>query len=433
MSKKALAIGMAVILVVGTGITLFFVLRPSREDTLIIHNWHDFLAPGLREEFQQHYYRQTGRRIRVQERLFDSNETLRTRLVTANAPADIIIPSDYMLEDLWNRNLLKPLDLNRLPSLTRVVGEGENAKREINPTVLDPFVTNALTKITDNVVYGIPYFYGTMGILYDTRTPGLAEMIYEHGWASLWNHNATLTPGLTAAQRAFVPSIKEIGRESYTAAQFVLNRQDLLDLSNNGTDFGLEYRELIDSLFDETTQARISAAGQLLQGINPDVVFEIDQGKTDMITGDGDQHFGMEWSVSAIYAMMENQYLQYHVPREGTNLWVDAIAIPRRAVNLSAAYAFIEWILSPDVARRNMEWVGGSTPVIATAEAYFTYLNTKSDMFDGRPAQKANFLETLFPSRQEFNVLPRTGIMRYLGDLEGSLEDMFLQFRMSFI
>ena len=500
MRKKIIAIAMVIILVVGAGITTWLVMRVPRSQTLRIYNWGDFIERDLIRDFQRHWQRETGRRFRVVYRTFESNEAMYNNVVRNRADFDLLIPSDYKIEQMRGEGLLQPLNPEWLPSLTEQVralpysylpdDQGmltiPRMTHQWRSDIISPRILDAMDFLTPsdaygvNTLYAVPYFYGTLGILYDSSvTVGnlipLDYLVYRLGWASLWladsdtvsnayldviinDHHAvqqaelpiseqtpmtdSLRDSIRVAIRNTIPSMKSIGRDSFTVAKLVYHREEILSLDlGNAADLARR-DEIMREIFEQPVGVnaaqdmadRIGIAEDLLNSQHSSTFYEIDLGKMRLINGEGPHVLGAEWSVSAVFAMMSNTNLAYHVPPEGTNLWVDAMVIPTRARNVRAAHAFIEFISRPVNAMRNMDWVGGTSPILTAANAHGHYLRTQSQLFDHITPQgqlwRDRFIdEGIFPTEA---VLTNGGIMRFLGDTFAmNIDAMMLRVRAS--
>ncbi|MCL2850825.1 MAG: extracellular solute-binding protein [Firmicutes bacterium] len=463
MSKKVIAIAMVVILLVGGGLTAWLVTRTPRRDILRIGNWGHFLCPDLVSEFQAHHRQVTGNRnfrVRVQE--FAANQSMYTALRYNRSDHDIMAPSDYMIERLISRNLLQPLDTsrlffynldnygNRIPVTGGEYGEYErfywyesNFDNSVPSFFKDQVFAAAPTRTRmvegETVIdrFAIPYFYGTMGVMYDpTRmvsvggvstfadTDAASAWIENNGWASIWE----------AQNNGIVSFIKQNARDTYGIAQLMLNRTALLNAADDEARM-----EIIRPLFADTSLQQITNAENLLLTLQGSTVIESnDNALTHFGSGvNTSGQLGLEWNVSAAWAMASNHNVRYHVPTEGTNLWVDSLVIPRRAGNVDAAYAFINFIMNQDNARRNADFVKGTSPIAEVAQNQFNEFSnfTHADfyreeiIFFDAPANnqdfidwRTNFLYTMFPLESGSNALDRAGIKRYLDRHPGNTD-----------
>ena len=449
MSRKLIAFVLVGVLCVGAGIGIWLAVRVPRDMQLRFLNWGQFIDESLIDDFETWYRQQPGihRRFRVDIAYYTSNDGLYNMITTGGRQVDLIVPSDYMLERLIRENRVQPLDMSLLPSITRSV---EGGGYEFDPEIIDPAITGPVTGSTfrrygdpANVVYGIPYMYGTMGILYDTRVVDI-ELLERYGWALLWANDPEITPSLTPAQRTQIGqvSMKDIGRENHAVAQFARLRADLLEVE------GQERLDMINErVFTVTNQADIDVARDFLLRQPANTRYEPtgDDRMSDIFEGNATQAIGSEWSVNAVWAMKvgeESRFFEYFIPEEGTNLWINTMAIPRNANSASVAHAhaFINFINNRnhqgrDIPAQNMQAIGGTSPIISSQLAVFEYFYNESTMFDARPEQRESLLEAWFPGVRMGNDGPvtntaitgRSGTMRsFSTELDDAISAMML-------
>ncbi|WP_336790620.1 ABC transporter substrate-binding protein [Paenibacillus sp. MMO-177] len=269
------------------------------KDTLTIYNWGDYIDPELLDEFQK----ETG--IKVIYQTFDSNEAMMTKIEQGGTTFDVSIPSEYAIDKMKEENLLIPLDKSKLPNL-----------KYIDPSFLN------LSFDPDNK-YSIPYFWGTVGIVYN---PDLTDLKF-HSWNDLWD-----------------PSLK--------------NQILLLDGAREVIGMGLN--SLHYSLND-TNEEHLQAAKAKLGTLTPNVKAIVGD-EIKLLLANEEAAVGLVWSGDASEIMSENEKLDYVVPEEGSNLWFDNMVIPKTAKNIEGAHKFINFMLDPKHAAQNAEYVGYSTP-----------------------------------------------------------------------
>ncbi|MCL2755938.1 MAG: PotD/PotF family extracellular solute-binding protein [Firmicutes bacterium] len=453
MTKKTIAIICIAVLLIGGGLTTWLLIRVPRSQTLRIFIWDHFMAEGIENQFQRYWRDHTGRRFRVVIGTYSSNDDLRRALVNERADWDIIVPSDYMLERLVAENRVRPLNLSRIYNLTptgtdsivrNIAPEGETANWQFNPDVIDSRITGHIHRDTTAPVFGIPYLYGTMGVFIDNRINGLREAVEHYGWASLWAHDAELTPTWVSefgVARNIQPSTKAIGRENYTLARLAMHRDELLTLN------GQALADRLDELFGaapqdgrETFQEELTEVLRFLQRMHPQRIFESgDQTLEEFYSSTNQHHMAFEWSVSAVYVMQYSNHranFEYIIPEEGTNLWINNFAIPTNphghTRNVDAAYGFIEWMMRPENASRNMAWSGSSTPIIEAADELFYYFDNESTLFNNIPENrreewKEMFLRAFFP--MQFNdIMERAAVMRHFGENRDQMLETYLMY-----
>lgn len=272
----------------------------SGANTLTIYNWGDYIDPDLLTRFQQ----ETG--ITVIYQTFDSNEAMLTKIEQGGTTFDVAVPSDYAISKMKEENLLLPVDHAKIPNLSHIDSRFLNLD-------FDP----------DNE-YSVPYFWGTVGIVYN---PDLAKGLTFNSWDDLWN-----------------PQLKD----------------DVLLTDGAREIMGMALSSLGYSLND-TNEDHLQQALRKLEKLSPNVKAVVGD-EIKMLLAGGEAAAGVVFSGDAAEIMDENDKLDYVVPKEGSNLWFDNMVIPKTAKNLDGAHKFINFMLEPDVAAQNAEYVGYATP-----------------------------------------------------------------------
>lgn len=274
-------------------------------DKLIIYNWGDYIDPDLLTKFTE----QTG--IQVQYDTFDSNEGLYTKLKQGGTTFDIVVPSDYMIDKMAKDGLLNKLDKSKLEYFEDI--DPKFLKKSFDP----------------NNDYSIPYFWGTVGIVYNKT---MVDKAPEH-WEDLW-------------------------REEY--------RNDILLVDGAREVMGFGLNSLGYSV-NSKDMNQLKEVEQKLNKLTPNVKAIVgDELKGYMIQGDA--AIGVSFSGEASEMLDGNEDLVYVVPSEGSNLWFDNIVIPKTAVHHEEAYAFINFLMKPENAAQNAEYIGYATPSMKAKE-----------------------------------------------------------------
>lgn len=269
-------------------------------NTLTIFNWGDYIDADLVDKFEQ----ETG--FKVIYETFDSNEAMMTKIEQGGTAYDIAVPSEYAIEKMKEEDLLLPVDHSKIPNL-----------KYIDPRFMDlPF--------DPENEYSIPYFWGTVGILYNTDILGDKEIT---SWNDLWD------PELKN-QILLIDGAREVMGMGLNSLHYSLNDKD--------KDHLIEAKEKLD---------------RLTPNIKAIVGDEI-----RMLMENDEAGIGVVWSGTAQELMWEKDNLEYVVPEEGSNLWFDNMVIPKTAKNPEAAHQFMNFILDPENAAQNTEYVGYSTP-----------------------------------------------------------------------
>lgn len=272
----------------------------SGGNTLTIYNWGDYIDPELIEQFEE----ESG--IKVIYQTFDSNEAMMTKIKQGGTTFDVAVPSEYAISKMKEDNLLLPIDHEKLPNLKHI----------------DPDFMN-LSFDPDNA-YSVPYFWGTVGIIYN---PNMAPDLTFESWDDLWD-------------------------ESLRNNVFLLDgAREVMGMGLNSLGYSL----------NDTNEVHLQEALAKLSELTPNVKAIVGD-EIKMLIANEEAAAGLVWSGDASEIMDENEELDYVVPREGSNLWFDNMVIPKTAKNLEGAHAFINFMLDPEVAAQNTEYVGYSTP-----------------------------------------------------------------------
>lgn len=320
-------------------------------NTLTIYNWGDYIDPELLTKFQE----ETG--ITVIYQTFDSNEAMLTKIEQGGTTFDVAIPSDYAISKMREENLLIPLDHSKLPNL-----------KNIDPSFLN------LSFDPENK-YSAPYFWGTLGIVYN---PKLTNLKF-HSWDDLWNpslhNNVLLTDGA----------------------------REVLGMSLSSLGYSL----------NDTNDQHLQAALAKLKKLTPNVKAIVGD-EIKMLLANNEAAAGLVFSGDASEIMDQNPDLDYVVPDQGSNLWFDNMVIPKTAANIDGAHKFINFMMNPEVAAQNAEYVGYATPNDAALKLLPEDISSD---------------ERFYPSKQ---VLKRLEVFDNLGKkMLVHYNELFLQFKMN--
>lgn len=268
--------------------------------TISVYNWGEYIDPELIDQFEE----ETN--ISVVYETFDSNESMMTKIEQGGTTYDVAMPSEYAIEKMKENDLLHPIDHELIPNL-------EN----IDPYFLDlPF--------DPGNEYSVPYFWGTVGIAFN---PTLLEGQTFESWDDLWD-----------------PTLEQEVILVDSAREVIGMGLNSLGYSLNSTDLG-ELREATDKL---------KTMGPNVKAIIGDEIVEMMRREEAAVA--------VTWSGQAADMMWINEDIDYSVPEEGSNLWFDNMIIPKTAGNVEGAHAFINFMLDPEVAAQNADYVGYSTP-----------------------------------------------------------------------
>lgn len=283
-------------------ITLFtlFVLSgcSSSKEKLYVFNVGDYMDMDVIKDFEEEF------ECKVIYEEYASNEDLFVKIKTSKQAYDVIFPSDYMLERLASHDLVEKLDKEKI----------ENYK------YIDDYYLNR--DFDPNNDFSLPYMAGTVGIVYNAEK--YPEGIDE--WADLWNEKYERDVVLYYSQRdVLMVALKKLG--------YSMNTQNP----------------------DELEEAKLELIKQkpLIYGYLGDEI-------KDILVAE-DANIGVVYSGDAGVIMSLNDNFKYSLPKEGTNLWIDLMAIPKNSQNPDLAYEFINFLLRPDIQARNAEYLQYST------------------------------------------------------------------------
>lgn len=277
--------------------------QPYAGQTLHVYNWGEYTGENIISGFEE----LTGAKVIMDN--FDSNEQMYIKVANGDA-YDVLVPSDYMIQRMMQEKMLQKLEPEtRKECLSELVDA-------IKGLPYDP-----------KNEYSIPYFWGTVGIVYD-KTKVSEEDLEKDGWDIFLDQKFKGDIYLYDSERdSFMMALKALGYSMNTTSQDELNDA---------------YNWLI----------------QCVQTMDPEIV-------TDEIIDNMAQArkaLGLIYSGDAAYVMSENENMGFYMPKSGTNLWSDAMVIPKNAKNPKLANEFIRYITSYDAAMDNSSYVGYTSP-----------------------------------------------------------------------
>ena len=266
-----------------------------------------------------------------------------TEVVKGDSQIDLVCPSEYAIQKLMQKGLLHKLDMSNesYKNLSYVYPEIRDKVDEIFSSIPVDGKPSAMND------YFVPYMWGTLGILYNTKY--VTENDLEQGWGLLWNsgNNPALVGKIL---------MKDSVRDIYAASVIYLKETN--QLPDRYKDYSIE--ELINTVDGELitlTKQVLIEQRKNLKG------YEVDFGKDDMINQIA--YVDLAWSGDALWAIEESYIeaeddylLDYLVPESGGNIWFDGWCIPTSAENVSAAKMFIDFLCRPDIAMMNSMNIG---------------------------------------------------------------------------
>lgn len=301
----------AVFILLAAGLISIKNYAMTHNDELYVYNWGEYIDDEVISMFEE----ETG--IKVIYDMFETNEEMYPVIDAGAVRYDAVCPSDYMIQRMVENDMLAEINLDNVPNID-----------QINPVYLE-----MCQAFDPQNRYCVPYCWGTVGIIYNTRRLDELGVEPPKRWSDLWN------PALSG----------EILMQDSVRDAFMVALKDL-GYSMNTTD-----------------PAQLQEAKELLIAQKPLVqAYVIDQVRDKMIGGEA--AVGVIYSGELLYIQEEvetldlDYQLDYVIPEEGTNLWVDGWVIPANAQNKENAEKWINFLCRPDIALRNFEYITYPTP-----------------------------------------------------------------------
>ena len=325
---------------------------PDTGVTINVYNWGEYIANGTdgSMDVNAEFTRRTG--IRVNYTTFDTNESLYSKLAGGGASYDVIIPSDYMISKMAREGMLEELNFDNIPNFQYIDEQFRNPE-------YDP----------ENK-YSVPYTWGVVGIFYNKNYVDAEET---KSWRVLWDE-----------QYSGKILMFDNPRDAFAIAQARLG------FSLNTTDEG-EWEEAAMLLKEQKP---------LVQAYVMDQIFD----KMES----GEAWLAPYYSGDAGILVENNDNIEFVIPEEGTNYFVDAMCIPANAEHKTEAELYINFLCDPEIAAANMDYVGYATPESAAKE----YLSPEvvenpifypdetvlenTEVFVNLPAETSALLDTLW-------------------------------------
>ena len=281
----------------------------SSSNTLTVLNYGKYIDESVLKQFEA----ETGIDVKYEE--YESPEEMYTKYKAGAIDYDVICTSEYIIQKLINEGEVLEHDYATLPNYQN----------------LDSDILTLAQSYDPNNTYTLPYFYGTVGIVYDTTKVTEEEV---SSWNILWDEKyANEIIIMNSVRDAFIPALKLSGyginegsEEKLREALHLLDKQ-----------FPIVYAYFVDEIGDE------------------------------MISGNA--QMALIYSGEAAYAMDFNENLAYTIPEEGSNIWIDSWFIPKTCQNKEAALLFMDYLCSKEAGMANFEYVYYASPLVPVVEA----------------------------------------------------------------
>ncbi len=272
---------------------------------VVVYNWGEFIDPAVNKMFTE----ETGIKVVYSE--YANNEEMYAKVEPGNVSYDVIFPSDYMVEKMINKDLLEKLDFSKIPNY-------ENIDERFKNLQYDP-----------NNEYSIPYMWGTVGIVYNKK------MVNEpvDSWDILWDAKYKDQIVMYDSERdSLMVALKKLG--------YSMNTRD-------------------EKQLEEAKNLLIEQAPLVLSYVG-------DEGKNKMVSEEA--ALMVAYAGDAMVMVQENPDLEFVIPKEGSNFYVDTMVMPKNATNKDNAYAYMNFLCRPEIAAMNAAEIGYSTPISAARE-----------------------------------------------------------------
>ena len=318
----------------------------SQTLTLNVYNWGEYISDGSDDSldtikvFEQWYYETYGVKVKVNYSTYASNEDMYAKLSSGAVSFDVVIPSDYMIARMRENDMLLPLDFDNIPNY-QYINEG------FHGLYYDP-----------DDMYSVPYTYGVVGVIYDANRVDEEDA---HGWELMWNDK-------------YKGDILQFNnsRDAFATAQYML---------------GLDVNSTDHSEWDAALDALKKQAPLVKSYVMDEVYNMMESGEAAIAAYYAGDYFTM------VDAQADNVDLQFYYP-DATNYFIDAMCIPSCCQNKELAEIFINYMLSPE-------------PAIANAE-YIYYASPNSLVYEDEGYQEdlgEEAMEILYPEIEDFSAL----------------------------
>lgn len=279
---------------------------------ITVYNWGQYISDGTDDSLDviKAFEEETG--IKVNYLTFDSNESMYTKLKTGGTTFDVIIPSDYMIAKLISEDMLEPLNFDNIPNY-------EYIDEAFRNQAYDPENT-----------YSVPYTWGTVGLIYNKNYVSDEDA---ESWSCLWN---------SKYQGKLL--MFDNPRDAFAIAESML-----------GYSFNTEDEQELKNCAD-----LLATQSPVLQGYVMDQIFDRMER--------GEAWAAPYYAGDYLTMVEENPDLGFSHPKEGFNIFIDAMCIPKGCQNKEGAEAFINFLCRPDISAANLDYIGYSTPETAAKD-----------------------------------------------------------------
>ena len=288
-------------------VSLLSACSKESKEKVYVYNWGEYIDEEVLDLFEE----ETGIEVVYDE--FEQNEDMYAKIQSGAVQYDVVCPSDYMIQKMIDEDLLTEINLDNVPNIKNI----------------DPVNLKSAENFDPGNKYSVPYCWGTVGILYNkTMVDGPID-----SWSALFDEKYS-------GDILMIDSVRDAFMIALSYLGYDINTTDETQL--------------------EEAKALLASQYPLVQA------YVVDQVRDKMIGGEA--ALGVIYSGEAIYTQRENSDLEYVVPKEGSNVWIDGWVIPKNNRNKENAEAFINFMCDPEIALKNFEYITYSTPNMAAKE-----------------------------------------------------------------
>jgi spermidine/putrescine-binding protein len=315
---------------------------------LNILNWGEYINEEVVRNFEDEYG------INVKISVADSNELFYSKIKSGTTSFDLVIPSDYMIEKMYEEDMLHALDYSKLPNYDDVTYM-DGVEQIFDSMAETTLARNG--KTVDYKDYMVPYFWGTFGIIYNNRVSGLKEALNQYGWAAYFD----ATTHFPNARRGMY----DVAQFAYAAA--------MLYRDQNPNDYSAAYLNQVklDLQTANFTQWGDDMLKRDIEADNLDMAFTYTGDYLDRLYIQLDEGKSLE-QVRADFDI--------YIP-ENTLVFIDGMVIPKTAKNIDGAHQFINYLLDPEVVALNSEVVGYATALEEAYDIIVSYQTSTDDWY----------------------------------------------------
>lgn len=278
----------------------------QKKQILYVFNWTDYIAPELIKQFEKE------NNCKIVYDTYNSNENMLTKIITSKSPYDIVVPSGDHVSIMMKKGLLEKIDKTKLKNLAN----------------LDSLILKKAEQFDPGNQYSIPYFWGTCGFIYNKNYLKDAEM-QDVSWNLLADERFKDKKVIT-----------------------------MLDDAREVLGVSLIFNGFEPNTF--TDESLTKAKNTLLNWDKNISQYDSDSFKNEV--QDGTIWMGQAYNGDALQVMQENQNIGFVLPKEGSTLWIDFLAIPKNSENKELAYKFIDFLMDAVIASENAKFVQYATP-----------------------------------------------------------------------